>query len=94
MTGVDSCETCPGYYLRLPAVLRACEARRWAERGQLTVVEPHPSNALIEAINVLDDAVCDRTRREYERTERELRERGKGGGDVGGSGLPPFGGPG
>lgn len=75
LCGAGGLTTCPLYYLRLPWVHRAARARKWAERGQLPVVEPHPPNALIEAIDEIDGALSAREQREHEARMRELEER-------------------
>lgn len=54
---------------------RAWRARRWAERGQLQLVEPDPPAALIEAVDVIDRALAAREQREHEARMRELKER-------------------
>lgn len=77
LCGADELTTCPLHYLRMPWVHRAARARKWAERGQLTVVEPKPSAALIEAVDEIDSALAAREHREHEQRMAEIKEREK-----------------
>lgn len=77
LCGAAGLTTCPNHYLRLPWVHRAATARKWAERGQLAIVEPAPSAALIEAINEIDGALAAREAREHAARMKDLEERQK-----------------
>ena len=47
---------CPGYAVRVPAVLEASEAAAFFEKGNLASWAPDPSHALLEAVGVLTSA--------------------------------------
>jgi hypothetical protein len=75
MTGVR-CETCPHWHTSRPWVLRAANARRWRDKGQLQLRARTVSAALADAIDAIDAGVTaredyDHRRREEERAARE-----------------------
>lgn len=53
MTGATDLRTCPVWYASLPWVHRAVMAHAWREHGQLEVIEPDPSYALVQAIDLV-----------------------------------------
>ena len=71
LTGAEGLETCPMYYARLEWVGDVVRLRRWFQKGQLHLREPHPPAALVDAIDCLEDSVAMREAWEVERAMRD-----------------------
>lgn len=69
LTGADEGEirTCPGHYARLPDAFEAVELLRWFDKGQLHLRHPHPTPAVVEAVDLARGSVAARERDEIER---------------------------
>lgn len=65
------CSTCPGYYARLPEAFEVARLLPWFRKGQLHLREPNPSGALVDAIDLVEQALSLRESDEL----RRLRER-------------------
>lgn len=62
----DVC-TCPGYYVRRPEAHEAVKLLRWLKAGALSLRCPHPSGAVIDALDELQGALSAREAAELER---------------------------
>lgn len=69
LTGADEGEfrTCPGHYARMPEAFAAVELLRWFDKGQMHLRCPHPTPAVVEAIDLARGSVAARERDEIER---------------------------
>lgn len=79
LTGARGLTTCPVYYARQPWVREACNARRWAERGELRSRYGEVSGVLCEAIDLVEHSIAARMGDDGERAKSKR----KGGGDGG-----------
>lgn len=70
---------CPGHYTRDPAAHRVAVSLRWLEKGSLALRDPHPTAALVEALDLAQNSLADRERDEL----RRAREQQPKGGDHG-----------
>lgn len=71
--------TCPGSYARRPEAHRLVRALRWHRSGQLALVDPAPSMALVEAIDIVQEGLASRERDELERARRPKPKGGEHG---------------
>lgn len=73
LTGCDASDlrTCPGFYARTPEAHEAVKLLRWQRAGQLQMRMPHPSGAVVEALDAVAQSVSARERDEMERIRRE-----------------------
>lgn len=67
LTGAEGLQTCPMYFARLEWVGDVVRLRRWFQKGQLHLREPHPPGPLVDAIDCLEDAVAMREAWEVQR---------------------------
>lgn len=64
LTGMgETCTTCPRKYAALPFVRRAATAHFYLEKGCPEYVEPHPSVAMVQAIESVGIGVARYTKR-------------------------------
>lgn len=71
--------TCPGHYTRNVGAHRVVTALRWLRAGALPLRDPHPSAALVEALDLAQDSLADRERDELERARRKAPKGGSDG---------------
>jgi len=74
----DEITTCPGADARRPEAHRIVRALRWHRSGQLALVDPHPSGALVEALDLVQSGLAARERDELERARRKPAKEGDG----------------
>ena len=84
LTGARGFVTCPLYYTRLPFVHHVALARKWAKDGDLRAKVGHPTRALVNLIDVIDegfarhqDRVAERSRAEVAASARDAAARGR-----------------
>lgn len=70
-------QTCPGHYTRDRSAHRVATALRWLDKGALALRDPHPTAALVEALDIAQTSLSDRERDEL----RRAREKPKGNAD-------------
>jgi hypothetical protein len=70
---------CPGVYARRPEAHRIVKALRWHRSGQLALIDPHPTGALVDALDLVQSGLAARERDELERA----RQKAPKGGDHG-----------
>jgi hypothetical protein len=70
----DPLTTCPGYTTNLPDVFEVLRARAHWSKGQLAMFDPRPHEALLVAIEVLDNNVS-----QFERWKMTPSKDGGGG---------------
>ncbi len=68
--------TCPGHYTRDVGAHRVVTALRWLRAGALHLRDPHPSAALVDALDLAQNSLADR---EHDELERARRKQPKGG---------------
>lgn len=71
--------TCPGHYTRDTSAHRVAMALRWLEKGALALRDPHPTAALVDALDIAQTSLADRERDELRRA-RENQPKGAGDG--------------
>lgn len=62
--------TCPGHYTRDAGAHRVVTALRWLRAGALHLRDPHPTAALVEALDIAQGSIADREHDELERARR------------------------
>lgn len=70
-----SFDTCPCWYARQQYVVEAINARWHAEHGGLAEYEPNPSQALFDAIHLVNAGVIARQNREADEARRRMEDR-------------------
>lgn len=73
--GDGEVETCPGHYTRDVAAHRVVTALRWLESGSLALRDPHPTQALVDAIDLTQASLAARERDDLRRA-RESKPKG------------------
>lgn len=74
--GAGELLTCPGHYTRDPGAHRVVTALRWLRAGALHLRDPHPSAALVEALDIAQGSIADREHDELERARRKAPPKG------------------
>jgi hypothetical protein len=74
LTGARGFKTCPSWYASLDHVHEAVRAYEWWDKGQLHLIDPHPSSVLVEAIGLISRGITERQRDDFERMKRENDE--------------------
>lgn len=69
----DDVRTCPGHYARTPDAHEAVKLLRWLKAGALHLRVPHPSGAVIDALDELQSALGAREANDLERLRRKNR---------------------
>jgi hypothetical protein len=73
-------ETCPGHYTRDPAAHRVVTALRWLESGSLALRDPHPTQALVDALDITQTSLAARERDDLRRARESKPKGGSHGG--------------
>lgn len=63
-------ETCPGHYTRDTSAFRVVTALRWLDKGALALRDPHPTQALVDALDLAQSSLAARERDELERARK------------------------
>lgn len=69
---------CPGRYARSAAAHQVAALLPWYRKGQLHLRHPHPSGALVEAIDVTERALAQREADEIRRIRARAESESKG----------------
>lgn len=72
--GADSVRTCPGHYTRTPEAHELVKLHRWMKAGALHLRAPHPSGAVVDALDELASALGAREADDLERLRRKPKE--------------------
>ena len=67
----DDIQTCPGHYARLSEAHEAVRLLRWMKAGALAQRMPHPSGAIVDALDELQNALNARESDEMDRARRK-----------------------
>ncbi len=70
LTFAEGLQTCPLWYTRLEWLGDVLKLRRWFAKGQLALKVPHPSGALCDAIDCIEDSVALRESHDLESIQK------------------------
>ena len=74
----ESLRTCPGAYTRTPDAHEAAKLLRWLKAGALPMRVPHPSGAIVDALDELQSALGAREVDELERLKSKRKDGDRG----------------
>lgn len=72
--GADDLRTCPGHYTRTAEAHELVRLHRWLKAGALPLRCPHPSGAVVDALDELASALGAREADDLERLRRKPKE--------------------
>jgi hypothetical protein len=72
--GVDDVRACPGHYTRTADAHELVRLHRWLKAGALPLRCPHPSGAVVDALDELASALGAREADDLERMKRKPKE--------------------
>lgn len=73
LTKASGLRTCPNAYTRLPWVVSVARLHAHREKHMLAMVKPRLSAVEVEALNVIDGALSDRTSHEIEQSRKRTQ---------------------